>query len=145
MFMKKNLFYSLTVIGILLFASCQKSADKIIGGGSGSDSWAITEDCDLTGTAGPYNVTLEDDPSDDYKFKIKGLYETPAAVTICTFSETDDYKFTASRQALTADMDIEITTATVASDYNSFTFTYSIYDSAGDILIETCNATANRN
>jgi hypothetical protein len=140
--MRKNLFYSFAIIGILFFASCQKSSDKI---SSGTDTWSITEDCDLSGTAGPYNVTLEDDPSDDYKFKIKGLYEQPTAVTICTFSETDDFKFTASRQALTSDLDIEITNANVASDYNSFTFSYSIYDSALDVLLEECSATATRN
>lgn len=128
--------------GSLFLQSCQKGSDKLNAGTS--DTWSVTENCDLSGSAGPYNITLLDDQNDEYKFSIKGLYEATTLTCICTFSSTNDFQFTAARQAYGPDTEIEITVANVAEDYNSFTFTYGIYDDLSDLLIEECSGTATR-
>jgi hypothetical protein len=134
--MKKNLFIPLTFIGILFLASCQKANEKLF-----NTTWAVTESCDPSGDPGPYDITLTGDQNDEYKFTISGL--GGASVTVnCNISTSDDFKFSASRQAVSPDIDVEIPSGTLSSDYKTITFSYKVYDSALNMVVDECNSTA---
>jgi hypothetical protein len=137
--MKKAIFLTTTLFTLFFLTSCEKANKNLTG------TWNMTENCNPSGAAGPYVLTFTPDGSDEYKFTIQGLWEEPAAVTICTLSTSNKLEFTAVRQTLSPGFEIEVNTGSINSSYNAINFTYSVYNTGSVTVLDGCTASATPN
>lgn len=98
----------------------------------------LTENCSSSGTGG-YNVTFTKSTTNPLQFTIGGLWEVPAASTLCIISITNSNQFSATRQPIMAGFDIEILTGTLNG--NTVTYTYRIYPTGSNTVSDSCSGT----
>ena len=136
----KTKFSILSILFILFISitSCKKNEENANIKYDGA--WTLTENCSPTGAAS-YSVTIILDPADPLKFSIKGLWEIPASLTVCTINSGDKNIFSASRQSISPSFEIEILSSNINTNGDIITINYRIYATGSIVISDACTTT----
>ena len=136
----KTKFSILSILFILFISitSCKKNEENANIKYDGA--WTLTENCSPSGAAS-YSVAIVLGPADPLKFSVKGLWEVPASLTVCTINSGDKNIFFLFWQTISPSFEIEILSSNINTNGDIITINYRIYATGSIVISDACTAT----
>jgi hypothetical protein len=131
----KKYSLSFLIVFFLSITSCKK--EEVKANMKFDGMWTLSENCSASGPSA-YPITLIRDSADPLKFSIKGIWEVPSSLVVCTIISADNNTFTAPRQKLNANFDIEILSSVSSSSAEVMYVSYIIYPTGSLTETESC-------